>query len=489
MSTDPRPGPERARVTLAVPDGELRARLVAALEGTDVVVDRLSRCDLASGGLRGADVGDVLVLRRGQVDDEILALLREGEDAPALVVMSEGETAAERAELVAAGAAQVLDAGEASEELSRALEAVIGSLVDAEAIDGATPDPTLADFLSRSPYMRRFLELVRRVADSGASLLVTGETGVGKEHLARAIHAESRRRNGPFVAVNCGAIPESLLASELFGHEAGSFTGARGARAGHFEAAHGGTIFLDEIGEAPPRVQVELLSVLQRRQVRRVGAEEPKDVDVRVIAATNRDVEEEVRAGRLREDLYYRLDVVSLRVPSLRERPEDVPDLVGALIRHLGANLVGTRVSGVSDEAMAALQRYSWPGNVRELVNVVERGMLLAEGHRIGLAELPARIRANPGPTEHGPGSARAAAPPPPHAAARLPADWREIGIKEIRDRAAGQAERLYLDALLTETRGRVDRTAERAGISPRALYDRMRRHGLDKDDYKEESR
>ncbi|MBL6720362.1 MAG: sigma 54-interacting transcriptional regulator [Planctomycetes bacterium] len=219
----------------------------------------------------------------------------------------------------------------------------------------ATGEPALVDFASRSPRMRRFLRLVNRVVDTDSSLLLTGETGVGKERLAQAIHNEGARASGPFVSVNCGAIPESLLESELFGHQPGAFTGAERLKRGRFELAERGTIFLDEIGEMPLHLQVNLLSVLQRRRVQRVGGEELIGIDVRVMAATNRDLEALVRKGRFREDLYYRLNVVTLEVPPLRERSEDIPDMVGMFIGHLRTSLGRQEVDGITPAALEAL--------------------------------------------------------------------------------------------------------------------------------------
>ena len=472
MTSDSDDEPEAPRLDVALPHGDLRRELLDALGRADVVVERMSDEPPASAreALRDSSA-DIVVLRRRQLDEETLELLRkraEDDDAPDVIVVSANESEAERAALVAAGAAQVLDPVEQSPaELARAIEAVAHAATSDE-----DRDPTLADFLSRSPYMRRFMDLVHRVAGSDSSLLITGETGVGKEHLARAIHAESTRGEGPFVAVNCAALPESLIESELFGHERGAFTGAERERAGHFEAASGGTIFLDEIGETPQHVQVKLLNVLQRREVQRLGAEEATSVDVRVMAATNRDVEEEVRAGRFREDLYFRLNVVPIRVPSLRERTEDIPDLIGYLVREFRGSMPDKLAEEVAEDALAALQRYSWPGNVRELINVVEHAMLLTDGRTIELRALPEKLRA---PDDR----------PAAGDSAELPHDWSELSIKEVRERAVARAERAYLDALLTELDGHVAKTAERAGISPRALYDRMRRHGLDKDDYK----
>jgi len=245
--------------------------------------------------------------------------------------------------------------------------------------------------VATSEAMIELLELMERAAGFKSTVLVTGESGTGKEVLARAIHSQSPRRNEPFVAVNCGAIPENLLESELFGHAKGAFTGADRARRGLFVEADGGTLFLDEIGEIPTALQVKLLRVLQEEEVRPIGESKPRTVDVRIIAATARKLEAEIAAGRFREDLYYRLNVVQLEVPPLRERPRDVPLLADHFIAHFRATL-GKAVRAINDEALERLVAYRWPGNVRELENVIERAVILAEGDTITLRELPQNI-------------------------------------------------------------------------------------------------
>jgi two-component system response regulator AtoC len=229
-------------------------------------------------------------------------------------------------------------------------------------------------------------------------VLITGESGTGKEVLARAVHAQSPRRNEAFVAVNCGAIPETLLESELFGHAKGAFTGADRARRGLLLEADGGTLFLDEIGELPTALQVKLLRVLQEEEVRPLGDSKPRAIDLRVIAATSRDLEAEVRAGRFREDLFYRLNVVRLDVPPLRERPKDISLLVDHYFAHFRAAL-GKPLRGIADDALDRLVRYAWPGNVRELENVIERAVILADGDRLTLRELPENV-VRPGAAE-----------------------------------------------------------------------------------------
>jgi two-component system, NtrC family, response regulator AtoC len=245
--------------------------------------------------------------------------------------------------------------------------------------------------IARSAVMKEVIALGSRVAAFPSTVLITGESGTGKEAIARGVHTASPRTDGPFVAVNCGAIPENLLESELFGHEKGAFTGADRAREGLVREADGGTLFLDEIGELPIQLQVKLLRVLQERRVRRVGGSIEQPVDVRVLAATSRDLIEEVRGGRFREDLYYRINVVHLHLPPLRARTQDIPPLVEHFVqRH--AERLGIRPGPVGSDLLAALAAYSWPGNVRELENVVERALILSGGTP-GVEHLPPHVR------------------------------------------------------------------------------------------------
>ena len=235
------------------------------------------------------------------------------------------------------------------------------------------------EIIGNSPALQEALDKVRRVANTDTSVLITGETGTGKELIAHAIHSASHRREKPLIKLNCAAMPSSLVESELFGHEKGAFSGAISRRVGRVELAHGGTIFLDEIGEVPLDVQVKLLRVLQEREFERVGGSEPIKVDVRVIAATNRNLLNAIREGAFREDLYYRLNVFPIALPPLRERLGDVPLLVLFLVARLAAR-VGVRIESIGKATMERLERYSWPGNIRELENVLERAVILANG-------------------------------------------------------------------------------------------------------------
>ncbi|OGL01745.1 MAG: two-component system response regulator [Candidatus Rokubacteria bacterium RIFCSPHIGHO2_12_FULL_73_22] len=304
--------------------------------------------------------------------------------------------------------------------------------------------------IGESGRMQEVLSLVRRVAASDATVLIRGESGTGKELIAKAIHYASRRAAGPLVRVNCAALPETLLEPELFGHEKGAFTGAQAARRGRFELAHGGSLFLDEIGDLPLHLQVKLLRVLQEREIERVGSSHPIQVDVRLLAATHRDLEALVKAGTFRDDLYYRINVVTLAVPPLRERREDIPLLLDHfLVKFARAN--GKTIRGLTREARDTLLRYDYPGNVRELENLMERAVVLTRDEVIGLADLPLSVR------ETEPESGEATG---------LPAAVEGLERRMIRDALA------YADGVQT-------RAAEALGISERVLRYKLRKYGL----------
>lgn len=310
------------------------------------------------------------------------------------------------------------------------------------------------DLVGRSRAMREVLSLVEQVAPSRANVLVTGESGVGKEIVARAIHSLSPRAAGPFVAVNCAAIPESLMESELFGHEKGAFTGAVERRAGCFELASGGTLLLDEIGDMPAATQAKLLRVLEDSRVRRLGGRAEMQVDVRVIAATNRVPEEAVRKGQLREDLYYRLNVFHIQIPPLRHRKEDIPLLADALLPGLNAKH-GCRVTGVDAAAMDMLMARDWPGNVRELRNVLERAVILAGEGPITPRHLPQPVAAKPNP------------------AAGAPPDSIVIRIGTTVD----DAERALILRTLEHAGNNKTRAAEILGISLKTLHNKLKEY------------
>ncbi|HEX8696823.1 MAG TPA: sigma-54 dependent transcriptional regulator [Longimicrobium sp.] len=310
--------------------------------------------------------------------------------------------------------------------------------------------------IGQSPRMQAAVAVARKVADSTATVLVHGESGTGKELLARIIHEHSARARGPFVAVNCAAIPETLLESELFGHEKGAFTGASARRAGRFERASGGTLFLDEVGDMSPGMQAKILRVLQEEEIERVGGERPIHVDVRVVAATNRDLAEEVAAGRFRDDLYYRLAVVVLELPPLRERGDDVELLARHYVEHF-ARKHGRPVHEISDGAMNLLRSHSWPGNIRQLRNVIERALLVAEGGVLLPENLPPEVRLGEGsPRERGKEDGEF-----------LP--LREMEIRHIR-------------RALALTGGNLGHTAEILGIHRNTLRQKLRKLHEDED-------
>ena len=307
-------------------------------------------------------------------------------------------------------------------------------------------DPRVpAGLVGSSPAMLRTLDLARRVAQVDSTVLITGESGAGKERIARFIHDESARTAGPFLAINCAAVPETLLESELFGHARGSFTGASQDRAGLFEAANGGTLLLDEIGDVPPAMQVKLLRVLQEREVRRVGENRARTINVRVLAATNRDLLADVHGARFRQDLYYRLRVVEIAVPPLRERREDILPLARQLLTG-AAKRFGKKAPALTPDAANLLLRYAWPGNVRELENALERAVALAQSDRIGVDDLPPEV---------------GSAPPASPAAGEV--------------RTLAEVERDYIAAALRASGGNRAKAAERLGIGAATLYRKLK--------------
>ncbi|WP_076789014.1 sigma-54 dependent transcriptional regulator [Chlorobium sp. KB01] len=249
--------------------------------------------------------------------------------------------------------------------------------------------------IAESDAMSQVLNVAGRIADSNASVLITGETGTGKELIARSVHFSGSRHNQPFVAVNCAALPDTLLESELFGHEKGAFTGADRQRKGRFETAEGGTLFIDEVGEIPLSLQVKLLRVLQEKTFERIGSNIPIQANTRIVAATNRDLEAMIREGTFRQDLFYRLNVVSIRIPPLRDRREDIPPLVEGFVRRF-ASENNKRIAGISREAMDTLMKYSYPGNVRELENIIQQSVVLTRGETIMQSDLPVRLNESP---------------------------------------------------------------------------------------------
>jgi transcriptional regulator with PAS, ATPase and Fis domain len=303
---------------------------------------------------------------------------------------------------------------------------------------------TFEDIVGHSPVMVKLFEILPQIAESSSTVLIEGPSGTGKELFARAIHSLSPRQKKPFIAVNCGALPDTLLESELFGHKAGAFTDARRDKPGRFALANGGTLFLDEIGDISPAMQIRLLRVLQERMVEPLGSVEPMKVDVRIVAATNQDLSKLVHEGRFREDLYYRIRVISLNLPSLSQRREDIPLLVDHLVAKLN-RIQGKEIEGVSQEVMAQLMEYEYPGNVRELENIIEQAFVLCRGRLIELHHLPAELRPS------------------------SPAGYGGANPMSLQS-----MEKLLISEALRRHKGSRSKAAKQLGINPSTLYRKM---------------
>ena len=386
-----------------------------------------------------------------------------------IIVMTSPEGAGEAVEAVKAGAANYITHPLNADEIRYVVESLHEGIRAQSELDYLRDRFWQSDSLevvqTRNPVMRSVFERVRLVAPTKSTVLLTGETGTGKGVLAKLIHRHSNRREVQFIGVHCGAIPDTLLESELFGHEKGAFTGAVRRKLGKFELAHGGTIFLDEIGTITPAAQIKLLQVLQERTFQRVGGEAVIETDVRVIAASNRDLGQMVEQGLFRNDLFYRLNVFPIEIPPLRERREDIPQLTEIFLRKM--NRFNHRgIHYVQPQVMEAFQRYSWPGNIRELENLVERACILETSSILTPASFPAELFAGLPLTA------------PPSAG---------VGMKlsEVRARAVAEAEKTYLREILARNGGRINRTAESAGVTVRQISKLLRRYGIRKERYR----
>jgi DNA-binding NtrC family response regulator len=314
----------------------------------------------------------------------------------------------------------------------------------------------LKTIIGKSEEMEKVFKMVDKVADTDSTILIYGESGTGKELIARAIHYRSQRVNGPFVSINCGALPENLLESELFGHTKGSFTGAIRDKEGLFKVAQGGTFFLDEVGETSPTIQVKLLRVLQEREVIPVGGTNPIRVDVRLIAATNADLEKAIKNEHFRADLYYRLNVIPVHLPPLRKREDDIPLLVSYFLKKYNDNLTPEKQKGINNEAMEVLVNYEWPGNVRELENVIERAVILEDARSITVSALPDKLRRRESSSQ------------------RLITDKAQVTLEEL--------EREYLIKVLNDTNWQKKKASAILGINASTLYRKIQRYGLEKE-------
>lgn len=335
--------------------------------------------------------------------------------------------------------------------VKRALEGRELKIKHTELLKQVSTQKKTDNIIGKSAAMQKVMSLVKKVADARISVLITGETGVGKEVVANAIHNLSSRSDKAFIPVVCSSLSETLLESELFGHEKGAFTNAESLHKGKFELAHGGTIFLDEIGEINMSVQVKLLRVLQERKFERVGGEEPIEVDVRVLAATNKNLEEEVKAGRFREDLYFRLNGIHIEVPPLRERKDDLPLLLNSFIERYNAEN-GKHITGFDNQARNALYKYDWPGNIRELQHCVESSVVMASGSEITLEDLPPSVSKASG----------------------IETISVPVGI------TLDEAEKIIIQENLAANKGNKSKTAETLGIGRKTLHRKLQEYGME---------
>jgi len=470
---------------LTAEGGDAALALLSGLEASriDCVILDLVMPDLDGLGMlakmreRGLRIPVIVQTAHGGIDN-IVSAMRAG--AADFVVKPVGP------ERLQVSLRNVLSASALENELTRIKHARTGTL-------------TFKDIVTRSPQMQAVLRAAEKAAISSIPVLIEGESGVGKELIARAIHGSGERRAKPFVAVNCGAIPENLVESMLFGHEKGAFTGATERHAGKFAEADGGVLFLDEVGELPPAAQVKLLRAIQEGEIEPVGGRKPVKVDVRLISATNRNLITDVKNGRFREDLFYRLHVFPVTVPPLRDRMEDVPDLVRHFLARFCAE-EGKRIHLVSAEALALLRSHPWPGNVRQLENAVFRAVVLAEGDSIGVAEFPqvaAQAQTRISPPAGDALSDGAQAPPiagemvsfaadrPAWAEAVSPPDGRQAGSLPLFDgagevRPLEEIEAEVIRLAINHYRGQMSEVARRLRIGRSTLYRKLENLGLD---------
>jgi len=461
-----------AHVLIVDDETNIRRVLAAMLkrDGYDVTAAEDGEQALAAMNRAPVDVvvTDLVMPRMGGLD-----LLRHvasaHPDVPVIMITAHG-TVDTAVEAMKAGAFDYITKPFDQEDLRK----VIAKAARARVLEGQHVHPPTADgerppLVGQSPSMRAVYDVIARVADSPSTVLITGESGTGKELVAQALHRGSSRRTQPLIKVNCAAIPKDLVESELFGYEKGAFTGAVGSKPGRFELADGGTLFLDEIGEIPVEMQVKLLRALQESEFERVGGIRTLRVDVRLIAATNRNLETLIADGRFREDLFYRLNVVPIALPPLRDRREDIPLLAQHFIEKYDRRL-GKRVERVDAGAMEILVNYGWPGNIRELENVMERSVLFADGDLVTVAQLPETLR------ERTPGAARPVAPLGAIGAIAAPSG---ASMKDIVRQAQSELERTLISRALEETGGNVTRAAKKLQISRKSLQVKMKELGL----------
>ena len=429
---------------------------------------------------------DLLItdLRLGTEDGfELISHTRKHYPHTSVLVVTGYATPSTAVDAVRAGAFDLLTKPLIDEELSLAIERATNQkqITDENARLRQQLEKRfgLESIISHDDRMSKIFKVIDSIADARASVLITGENGTGKSMIARAIHNRSNRRAGPFVEVACGALPDSLLESELFGHVAGAFTGAMGNRLGKFDLADGGTLFLDEIGTATPAMQVKLLRVLQEFKFESLGGTETRSVDTRVILATNENLAAMVASGRFRQDLYYRINVVGIELPGLRERCGDIPLLVDHFLREI-VNAGGRQTRGFDRDAMDMLQRYTWPGNIRQLENVVERAVLLGSEPTLTVDDLPAEVRSNVNPFSHSIPTSEQVTDRRLVSQDAASQNASEVsGRKALRDAMEAPERQIILQTLRDHHWNRAA-TADKLGINRTTLYKKMKRLGLD---------
>ncbi len=477
---------ERARILVADDEPNLRRVLSAMLrrDGHEVIqaTDGAEALELITPG--GTELDVVITdLRMPQVDGmEVLRhAARTSPQVPVIMITAYGSVG-QAVEAIKAGAFDYIEKPFEQDQI----RVIVDKAVKQSFANRTAPRSNLYPatdvvrgkfgLIGDSPEMHGIFDIIDKVADTPSTVLITGESGTGKELVAKALHEQSSRNGGPFIKINCAAIPKTLMESELFGYEKGAFTGATSSKPGRFELADAGTLFLDEIGEIPVEMQVKLLRAIQESEFERVGGIKTIKVDVRLITATNRDLEQEIQRGNFREDLYYRLNVVPLLIPPLRKRIGDVRLLVRHIMKKFNDRLKKS-VAGVSDEALGALEQHAWPGNIRELENVLERTILFCKGERIELADLPDEFLGKP--------AAAVAAPAPTDEpddedAGELGGD---ASLKDIVRAETSRVERELIAKALAETGGNVTQAARLLKISRKSLQMKMKELGLrDKD-------
>ena len=468
---------EPVRVLVADDEPNLRRVLTAILrrDGHDVVLANDGAEAVAA--LDGVDVV-ITDLRMPRLDGmEVLRSAAKSHPHVPIVMMTAHGSVGHAVEAIKAGAFDYIEKPFEQDQI----RVVVGKAVKHAIANRAQPRATLYPagdesvrgrfgLVGDSAEMQAVFEIIDKVVDTPSTVLITGESGTGKELVAKALHENSGRQGGPFIKINCAAIPKTLMESELFGYEKGAFTGATSSKPGRFELADGGTLFLDEIGEIPVEMQVKLLRAIQESEFERVGGLKTIKVDVRLITATNRDLEQEIARGNFREDLYYRLNVVPLQVPPLRRRGGDVPLLVRHILRRFNDRLK-KNVTGISDDAMAVLVAYGWPGNIRELENVLERTLLFCKGEIINKADLPDELCA---------AAATAAAPRADGAPALDDVDLAgDTSLKGIVRAETSRVEKEFIAKALAETGGNVTQAARLLKISRKSLQMKMKEFGL----------